>query len=213
VQSINFHLYWISILLRFEPKYKKIDAMKTKQGNVTTMVLILITIAAITFAAYLLGQNKQLKDSGSNSAVSVEISPGPTVEDLQIDINDENQTFPLQPTQPAPTSVVVFEASGSIPSADKAQLMERVVEPFVDYYKEQDRDRHIVSLSIGKNTGASQETYPYQGKAIFSDGVNSGFLIAKKSGSIEWWLPECMKCEFSSDFSSKYPAIVAQFNQ
>lgn len=187
--------------------------METKRGNVSTIIPVVVATFAIVVAAYLFGQNKQLKDSGNNSAVSVQISLGPTVEDLQIAIGgDEEQTPSLQPTQPAPTSVVVFEASGSIPSVDKAQLMERVVEPFVDYYKDQEGERHIISLSIEKNTSASGEMYPYHGKAVFSDGVNSGFLIAKKEGSIEWWLPECMHCVFSPEFSAKYPDIVSRFN-
>ena len=187
--------------------------MGTNKGNITTIVLVLITTVAIAMAAYILVQNKKLSSTLDNSEISVEISTGPNVENLQLNIEDEGGQASLPPVQPAPTSVVVFEASGSIPSVDKVQLMERIVEPFVDYYNEHGNERHLVSLSISKNTGASVDLYPYQAKAIFSDGVNSGFLIAKKEGSIDWWLPECMQCVFSPQFSKKYPFVVSRFNQ
>lgn len=187
--------------------------MQTKLGNIVIIVSAIIAVVAIAVAAYLFGQSQQSANVGEKSAISIQISPGPTVEDLQTDIDDVIQQIPQATTQPAPTSVVVFEASGSIPTMDKTQLMQRIVEPFVDYYKEQDKDRHIVSLSIGKNTGTNGDAYPYQGKAIFSDGVNSGFLIAKKEENIDWWLPECMQCLFSPQFSTKYPEIVSRFNQ
>ena len=187
--------------------------MGTNKGNIATIVLVVIATIAIAMAAYIIGQNQKPSTTLDNSDISVEISTGPTVENLQLNIEDEGTKASLPPSQPAPTSVVVFEASGSIPSVDKAQLMERIVEPFVDYYNEQEQDRHLVSLSISKNTGASVDLYPYQAKAVFSDGVNSGFLIAKKEESIDWWLPECMQCVFSPQFSAKYPFVVSRFNQ
>ena len=164
-------------------------------------------------AAYIFGQNQKQSSTLDDSEISVEISTGPTVQNLQLNIEDKGDQASVPPTQPVPTSVVVFEASGSITSVDKAQLMERVVEPFVDYYNEQEQERHLVSLSISKNTGASVDLYPYQAKAIFNDGVNSGFLIPVKEGSIDWWQPECMQCVFSPKFSAKYPDIGSRFNQ
>lgn len=188
--------------------------MGTKKGNVATIVLVLIATVAIAMAAYIFGQNQKLSRTLDNSEISVEISTGPTVQNLQLNIEDEGGQATLPPTQPAPTSVVVFEASGSIPSVDKAQLMERVVEPFVDYNNEQVSERHIVSITVAKNTDASPNEYPYKLQAIYSDGVNSGFLIPTKEDAIDWWLPECMGvCQFSPQFSAKYPFIVSHFNQ
>ena len=92
--------------------------MGKKRGNVATIVLVVIATIAIAMAAFILGQNQKLSSTLDTSEISVEISTGPTVENLQLNIEDEGTKTSLPPVQPAPTSVVVFEASGSIPAID-----------------------------------------------------------------------------------------------
>lgn len=106
------------------------------------------------------------------------------------------------------TAVVVFESPLSGEFADKAAIQTKIVNPFLDYYADENGEGFLVSLSIEKNLQESKTAYPYTANAIFKNGGNSGFTIAKTDGVIPWWAPDCMKCKFSTSFKAKYPEIV-----
>lgn len=111
----------------------------------------------------------------------------------------------------AHTAVVIFEPPIGGEFADRAQIEAKIVAPFLDYYVDENGEGYLVSLAISENAKASKAQYPYAATAIFKNGGNSGFLIAKSGGSITWWVPDCMVCTFSAGFKAKYPDIVKNF--
>lgn len=128
----------------------------------------------------------------------------------QVKTKDDVQNIATSPTATTSKAVVVFQAEGSIPATDKSQLLDRIVNPILDYYEETADDSPIVSLNIEPNTGTNKNEYPYLGTIIFANGGNNGFVITKKEGSITWWTPDCMICVFSESYKTKYPEVVAR---
>jgi hypothetical protein len=108
---------------------------------------------------------------------------------------------------PPPTPVVVFQAAGSFSDAEKDQLRQRVVQPFVMYYADLAEHPTLVSFSLEKMDIAG---YPYGADAIFEGGVTAGFLISNNSAPVDWWYPDCLgPCPFSDAFRAAYPEIIA----
>ncbi len=111
---------------------------------------------------------------------------------------------------PLSAAAVVFEAEGSFTPVEKTELTKKVVNPLVDYYADQEAG-YLVSLTIAHNTQESRDNYPYQGKAIFKGGGNSGFLVTKLGTGVDWWFPECMgACPYTDTYRAKYPEVVAK---
>ncbi len=166
------------------------------------LYIIVAGVAIILFgtSAYLLGQNQKLISQESKT----EVTPAPTI--------------PIPPTlEPTATTsaskkrdepAMVVEMSPNLPSQDISQLKKRIVDPYVDYFKDTHKNDALVSFAVSLNTGAGQDQYPYKAQALTANGINEGFLISKTSGQIGWWYPDCLvKCEFTESFSSKYPEI------
>lgn len=146
--------------------------------------------------------------SVNDEIVTPEITPEvlPTSEEKPM-----TTTNPTVTPKAGHTAVVVFEPPLGNDFADKALIQARIVNPFLDYYADENGEGYLVSLSISENKQDSKATYPYLGSAIFKNGGNSGFVIAKINGVIPWWAPDCMKCTFSASFKATYPEIVKQY--
>lgn len=107
--------------------------------------------------------------------------------------------------------VVVYGRSGFLHSteegmAEKEVLERKLVQPYIDYYNEDEIDlialRILVPLEIG-------EAYTVLG--IFGDGVVEEFLFGVREGEYDYWEPVCMgECEYSDAFRAKYPEIVGE---
>jgi len=132
----------------------------------------------------------------------------PTLVDEKIIVTSIVGISPTSTLKTGHTAVVVFEPQLGDYFADKAQLQARVVDPFLDYYADENGEGYLVSLSISENKFESKTTYPYSGNAIFKNGGTAGFAIMKTGSVISWWQPDCMKCKFSPSFKAKYPEIV-----
>lgn len=90
--------------------------------------------------------------------------------------------------------------------AEKAILEQKLVQPYIDYYNEDEIDlialRILVPVEIG-------EAYSVLG--IFGDGVMEEFLFGVREDEYGYWEPTCMgECEYSEAFSAKYPEIVGE---
>lgn len=119
------------------------------------------------------------------------------------------QTLPSTSSNQSP--VVIIQSEATLPKSDVTNLRKKVIEPYIKYYNNATKEQGtLVTLKIENNTNAqSANTYPYKAEAIFSTGVNNGFLVSKTNGTIDWWLPECMmKCDFDEEFQKEYPEIV-----
>lgn len=169
--------------------------------NLIYAAIACIIIILFGVSAYLLGQNQKLISEKSKT----EATPTPKI--------------PISPTlEPASPSASLDGPTIILPSQDASQLKKRIVDPYIDYFKDTHKNDVLVSFNISVNTGAGQDQYPYKAQAITANGINEGFLISQTGGPaspgslgghIDWWYPDCLvKCKFTKSFSSKYPEIV-----
>jgi hypothetical protein len=116
----------------------------------------------------------------------------------------------LSASPPSSSTVVVFQAEGSIPAKDKQQLQDRVIQPFLMYSADMKEQAAVVSVTVKPNASLTQYTVDY----VLANKGYGGFVIFKNNGEIQWWLPECMgACPFSDAFKKAYPEIVKQSPQ
>lgn len=172
-------------------------------------ILLVVVVAGLVGGAYYYGQQTGQKQPQVMVEEVEDIVENPT-SSPSAQINDKKMVV-QNSAMPKPTPVVTYEAAGSIPEADKQQLQQRVVNPFVDYYLEHADENELVSLTISPNTQASKVQSPYLGQAVFKNGGNSGFVIDKTNGQIQWWSVDCMICTFSDSYKQKYPEVVKNY--
>lgn len=169
--------------------------MKRENGNILPILLIVIAVLALAGAAYLFIQNQKLQNLSSNQP-----SASPTV--------SATITPTASPTS-TPKPIIVYEAEGTFSQPEKDELTKKVINPFTDYYQEQNTT--LLTMTIAKNIQASKDTYPYSVNAIFANGGNQGFLVMKVGTGVDWWIPDCMGgCNLTASFKAKYPEIAAR---
>lgn len=177
--------------------------MSKQKGNAAIVVIfsVLATLAVVTII-YLFLQNQKL----SQLAVS---TPTQFISPTSLPVQPSTQKVP--PTLAAEAKpVVVFEAEGSFSPSDKNSIQKKIIDPFIDFYTPLQK---IVSITISPNTNASKDMYPFLFSAIYASGGNTGFVISKTNGEVNWFIPECMNgCQFTDAFKSKYPEIVSLSN-
>lgn len=128
---------------------------------------------------------KATKDAGGDSATS--------------DAESASVTLPI----------VGFIPDGKFTAEEKKELMEKVVNPMHDYTPEQYAAVVIEYFEPNKFLNADDKKYIITTLGE-KDGQWGGFMMGSKStGTIEWWVPECMDtCTFSDEYKSKYPEVV-----
>ncbi len=181
------------------------------RGNIV-LILTFIVVGIVLFSAigYLFYQNQKLSDKVSDSQIRITATPTATITVKNSPNHQLSQN--ITPTSTSSQSkikspVVVFEAEGSIPNADKLGIQSRIVDPFIEY-NTNEVSQPMVSITISPNNNPSKTDYPYLFSAVFANGGNQGFVISKKDGQISWWFPECMNgCNLSQNFRTKYPEI------
>lgn len=180
-----------------------------QQGNVALILAVLLAVGASFAAGYFFVKSQK---SAVPTIVDEKIIITPTMSISPTGgIVATISTGPTSTPKAGHTAVVVFEPPLGGEFADKAAIQTKIVNPFLDYYADENGEGFLVSLSIAKNLQESKTAYPYTANAIFNNGGNSGFTIAKTDGVIPWWAPDCMKCTFSAGFKAKYPEIVKQY--
>lgn len=185
-----------------------------KGQGALVIILAVFALGASFAAGYFFMQSKQtVQVSQTDTAVTVTpatnestVTPTPTQSGVKT-----SATATPAAKKAAHTAVVVFEPPLGNEFEDKSAIQLKVVNPFLDYYADEYGEGYLVSLAISQNTQASKTQYPYLATAIFKNGGNSGFVIAKTNGVIQYWVPECMKCTFSASFKANYPDIVKNF--
>jgi hypothetical protein len=99
---------------------------------------------------------------------------------------------------------------------EKEELMEKVINPFVDYEKET-QNTNIISIQIKKYSKAEIDNqvyvrYMYGIDAIAETG-DIVWLEREEGKAIDYWIPDCMgKCQFSESFKIKYPEVVKKYD-
>ena len=165
--------------------------------------LIYITVATFLIVvfgggAYFLGQNQKLISDKSKTE---------TVPTTTLLISPTSLPTNIKSQDP----VVIIQGETNLDPKDAQGLRERVVSPYVDYFKDAYKNDVLISLKIEANTNASVSAYPYKAEAITKNGISEGFLISNILGQIDWWYPECLgKCAFTDKFKTKYPEIIVK---
>lgn len=105
--------------------------------------------------------------------------------------------------QNANSPVVVFDPSISVVA--KAELVKKVVAPYIDYHQELDSNAKIVSISLTANTLTNKDRYPFAFEAIFAATGKKDLLLSQTNGQLDWWVPEYASCDRTPNFPKKYP--------
>ncbi|MBI3980457.1 hypothetical protein HY345_00490 [Candidatus Microgenomates bacterium] len=170
------------------------------------IILSIITLFSLVAGGYFYLQDENLKKPLTNLAIP--LSPALTLSPAS-PIYDTNGTSDSGMTVNKTGAEVIFE--GTISSGpDVNELYKKIVQPYLDYYEDQEKGS-LLTLTISENPYPSKTTSPYLGTGIFKNGANEGFVIDKKNGEIDYWVPSCMICTFSESFKTKYPEIVKNF--
>ena len=173
-------------------------------------ILLIVVIVGLVGGAYYFGQRTGQMQQEANEVEVIETKL-PATSSPSAQVSDKNLGMATPLATPKATPVITFEAAGSIPDSDKQQIQQRIINPLVDYYAEQGEERQLVSLTISPNNQQSKAQSPYLGQAVFKNGGNSGFVINKTNGQIEWWGVDCMICTFSNEYKQKYPEVVKDY--
>ena len=186
-----------------------------KGQGALVIILVVFALGASFAAGYFYMQTKQAPVVKSDTEVIISATPATnesTVTPIptQSDVKTSASATPAAKKTPH-TAVVVFEPPLGGEFEDKSAIQLKVVNPFLDYYADEYGEGYLVSLAISQNMQASKAQYPYLATAIFKNGENSGFVISKNNGVIQYWAPDCMKCTFSASFKATYPDIVKNF--
>ena len=110
--------------------------------------------------------------------------------------------------------VVVFTPDGIFTEEEKKELNDKVINPLVDYTPDVyvSIDVEIYSQDKFVN-GDSDNKYIITTIGKPGKGGTGGFIYGSKSKGIDYWTPDCLdKCEFTDDYKTKYPEVVAKYD-
>ncbi len=114
----------------------------------------------------------------------------------------------VTPSPAAKTPVVVFTPDGIFTAQVKSKIMQRIVNPFIDYELDHPGQSKVLTINISENTQASKNQFPYLFEAIYENGGTRGFVIAPQGDSFQWYVPEGMGgCQLTAAYKQKYPEI------
>jgi hypothetical protein len=179
--------------------------MRSQKGNIVILVvLVILAIGSVSAAIFSFIQSRAQTDK------QVEVIPEVTPFGFSPDSSATSLPTPAQAVAQS-TAKVTFENDAVFSTAVKADITSKVINPFLDYYTEQNNAGYVKELSITKNTQKSSTEFPYMASYVFENNVKGGFLITSSAKGVGWWSPECLNsCSFSPSFASKYPEIVMQ---
>lgn len=184
------------------------SAQPSSSNMYKTLAIILgvVIVLLVGAGAFLfMNSNKDTKEMTQLTTVT------PTTAMQQDGVTPTAMQSVITPTTNEAT-VIIIESEGNLPQQDISELRARVINPYVDYFKETHTEDQLATFKVSVNTQASKTTYPYLADAITKKGVNEGFVIEKADGHITWWIPECMNgCNFSDSFKAKYPEVIKAY--
>ncbi|OIN88401.1 hypothetical protein COW80_04335 [Candidatus Beckwithbacteria bacterium CG22_combo_CG10-13_8_21_14_all_01_47_9] len=177
-----------------------------------TWIWVILFLISTGIAGWLYYQKQQLKQQIALIAEtpSPQVSPSTTILNSSPSPTPSNSSFPQPP-------VVVFEPplSSDQYTAQRAEIKQKVVDPFIDYYQYVAGGEYPpVSLLIQQQSNESiKAQYPYTILGIMSNGGTHGEALIQTNGILSWWTPTCMgPCDYSEEFKQKYPQIVSITN-
>ena len=122
-------------------------------------------------------------------------------------IGETDLAFPECPNDNLNLPVISYSRAGLLTDSDRLDIEEKLIEPFVDYYKDMEETLISMDIVVPMNDG---EEYEITTLFILDDFTpRQEFSFGIKGENYDYWIPECMNgCEFSPAFTAKYPQIV-----
>jgi len=179
---------------------------------ILSIVVVLILLAAYilktaSFTRQVLNKDKKIADLNVKLVILEEVITNSNVgtllpnEDFEEDGNHDKD-FPF----------IKYVPEGIFTDDEKEQLQEKLVEPFFDFYHEEEIS--YIAFIIEKLISADDEgDYRFDIQTLDKNGNYGGFLYGEGK-KLEWWLPDCLDgCEFSEKFEEEYPEIIEEYNK
>ncbi|MBU0661448.1 hypothetical protein KKG22_04720 [Patescibacteria group bacterium] len=186
--------------------------MPEKKTLIAVLVSILFTTIIIGGGVYFWGDMhiNELESSCKVTMNELEETVDTLVEDKEE--ADELCTIALGEVGQVKSStdldlpVVTYARAGVLSAEEKALVVKKLVEPYIDYHNEDMVDLIALDITVPAAVGDA-----YQVIAIFHDGVREGFTFAARGDISVYWAPTCMNdCPFTDAFREKYPEIVGE---
>lgn len=190
---------------------------QTIPNNNKRLIIAVVTSGLVT--AFVVGPGVYFWQKSSNDETVLTLeeakqSSQAEISSLQeqlVTLQRENQSLQISDTAgKIKFPIIAYGRAGLLNSTEagrieKKKLEERLVNPFVDYYNEQEVNLVTLYIVVPTDIGGN-----YVVDAFFADGRYQGFLFGKREQEYGYWGgPECMgPCEFSETFKQKYPQIV-----
>jgi hypothetical protein len=162
---------------------------------VIVVLLLLILLGGVGGVMYLKSSMKTPSQESMKQVAPSETpiaTPTPTV-------------VPVASSSASPT--VTIESQATLSAQDVSELQGRVIDPFMDYYKEARPEDPLLQITIMKNV-QNTVAFPYVLDSLSQEGIKQGSVISRTNGHLDWWFPECqMGCHLSDAYKAKYPEI------
>jgi hypothetical protein len=162
---------------------------------------LLTILVAIAFggAGYLYGINAGKTITAVTATATATVTSSKTI------TTSATVTATTQSSNSPELPVIVFKPD-TFTQAEKDELKQKVIDPFV-YYEQETRDNRLVTVVANKYSESEKIStgYYYAIEEFAKDGGWGGWLLGK-DGKIDYWRPECMdKCSISDAFRAKFP--------
>ncbi|MBW3568626.1 hypothetical protein KY385_00650 [Candidatus Parcubacteria bacterium] len=196
----------------------KTRKFKFKSKVIAPASIILVIVSLVSLSYILKAEQDSAHDYNNEVIVPMSEAPAlntePALSKEAASTSDKVPTLDKKEPEEQKT-IVVFEPEGLFSDKEKQELMDKLVNPMVDYHPNTFAAIHIEAYSQDKFVGGESDdkyivtTIGYEGR-----GGKGGFLYGSKKRGLEYWVPECQEtCEFSEDYRQKYPEVVKKYQQ
>lgn len=194
--------------------------VKSKQKNMNVKISIIvgmiIIIAIAALSNFIIWQKINEEKAICVDSFKTALESRNIVPDIEKQIPSES-VCELGTDSDISLPVVRF-IPGTFSDNEKQELMEMVVNPFIDFENDSYAQNRIISIAVEKYGDSElaemqNPKYMYNINAIYEEGYG-GWLERKVGEPIDWWVPDCLdECQFSEEFSAKYPEIIEKYNK
>ena len=191
---------------------------KASRKVLALFILCLVTLVAVSgFLFYLLNDKQQLIES-KDQQISDLILKASRASETADDAGTKNTADNPDATNDNDTNqvklpVVVFTPEGLFDDAEKTEISNKLIQPYIDLKKEDGTVNQTVSIHVQHPTeGDTNKEYSVD--IISEGGAYEGFLYGDSTKTTQpWYEPVCFEgCEFSEAYQQKYPELIEQYN-
>lgn len=186
---------------------KATKSPKTTKFLIFLLVLLLILSAILAYVAYtnsdlIVKKDQEIAQLQNEVAAAASATQEDAPEAKKADNSNQGNTAQELP-------VVIFTPGGLFEEALKQEITTKLIEPYVDYQKDQGSNAPVSIHVQHSVTNSSDPEFAVD--VIYGNEVYEGFLYGDNTKTDQpWYQPQCLDaCEFSDDYKTKYPEVVA----